>query len=641
MARIPTPVASFKTTITAQISASATSVQIDKVLDDAGNSLDGKVLAFCIDKGLPTEETVLGTVDGAGMQITGLTRGLDPQDGATSRAALKFIHRKKASIEITAHPYLILLARALNGEDAIDATYRPKLSADTDASANEQLVTAGQLARTALGTATTSKTIIPGTAGETLVDRDHIYLKASDGRWWKVDADTAATVDNIELGVAMGAGTAGNLITGGVQLPKGLVTGMTGLTANTKYYYSNTAGGISTTPGTVEVTAGFALSTTTFLLAPRYDQQITEDIQDALGGTSGSPSASNKFITDDDSAGSGPVLRSTLIFGSGADGDVTIAAPTTLTSDKYYNNLTLNSTLDADGYRVFVKGILTVNAGGLISNNGGAGGAGGNGSGGVGGAAGAAGAAAPGNTLPSGLAGKAGGLGADRSAGVGASNGAAGTAGDSLSPSLASSNGAAAGAGGDASSAGGAATGGAAGGAGTATQTLALPKDTHRASSLIQVAGSAVTILRPSAGSGSGGSGGASKNAGGAVAAGGGGGGSGASGGIVWVAARSIVLNDGVNTWIQAKGGAGGAGGNGQGSGGEAGGGGGAGGAGGNGGVIIYIYASLTGSMVTDVTGGALGAGGTAQAQAPATATNGANGSAGNAGVVFAINLDA
>lgn len=58
------------------------------------------------------------------------------------------------------------------------------------------------------------------------------------------------------------------------------------------------------------------------------------------------------------------------LFGDGSDGDVTIAAPTSLTQDMYYDNLTVSSTLTTDGYRVFVRGTLTIDIGGSIINNG-------------------------------------------------------------------------------------------------------------------------------------------------------------------------------------------------------------------------------------------------------------------------------
>jgi len=52
-----------------------------------------------------------------------------------------------------------------------------------------------------------------------------------------------------------------------------------------------------------------------------------------------------------------------LIFGSGDDGDVTIASNTSLTEDVYYNNLTVNSgvTLNPNGFRIFIKNTLTLN----------------------------------------------------------------------------------------------------------------------------------------------------------------------------------------------------------------------------------------------------------------------------------------
>ena len=51
-------------------------------------------------------------------------------------------------------------------------------------------------------------------------------------------------------------------------------------------------------------------------------------------------------------------LTITYSVGDGSDGNVTIASPTTLTRDMYYNNLTVTSTLTTNGYRIFVNGIL-------------------------------------------------------------------------------------------------------------------------------------------------------------------------------------------------------------------------------------------------------------------------------------------
>lgn len=61
-------------------------------------------------------------------------------------------------------------------------------------------------------------------------------------------------------------------------------------------------------------------------------------------------------------------LGNDSVYGTGLDGNVVIASNTTLTSDMYYNNLTINSgvMLNTAGYKVFVKNTLTLN--GAIGN---------------------------------------------------------------------------------------------------------------------------------------------------------------------------------------------------------------------------------------------------------------------------------
>ena len=50
------------------------------------------------------------------------------------------------------------------------------------------------------------------------------------------------------------------------------------------------------------------------------------------------------------------------IYGSGADGNVTVSANTTLTRDMYYNNLTITDGvhLNTAGYKVYVRNSLTL-----------------------------------------------------------------------------------------------------------------------------------------------------------------------------------------------------------------------------------------------------------------------------------------
>lgn len=189
-------------------------------------------------------------------------------------------------------------------------TERPELSADNDSTNDKQFISKGELTRTALGTLTNNRIIVEGNAGATVSAGQLVYLDTADTEWKLCDADTATTVENVIVGIAQGSGTDGNPVTGGVLL-KGVDDNQTGLTANSVYYAGNTAGAIASSPGTVEVTIGVALSTTQLYFYPRFNQGITEDQQDALVGTSGTPSGTNKYVTNEDTATSGAnkVLR--------------------------------------------------------------------------------------------------------------------------------------------------------------------------------------------------------------------------------------------------------------------------------------------------------------------------------------------
>lgn len=305
------PIASFRTTLTNKVTATATTFYIDSVTDDDGNSMNGLVLDFLVDRGKSTEEYIRGTVDSATMSLTSVTRKHSVKTGE-SLSATGYAHAKKAVIEISEHPAVAQIARRFNGTDAFDADNRPILDVDQDATDDKEFVSQGQLNRTAMGGVTTSRVLCIGTAGETVAAGNLVYLKVSDGEWYKCDADTAATVDNILLGIAQGAGTDGNTISGGVLLA-GIDTNQSGMTIGAIQYASNTAGAIGGSAGTTEVVIGQARTATNLYFWPRYAQQLTEDQQDALAGTSGTPSNSNKYVTNDDTsatAAASKVVRS-------------------------------------------------------------------------------------------------------------------------------------------------------------------------------------------------------------------------------------------------------------------------------------------------------------------------------------------
>ena len=235
--------------------------------------------------------------------LTGVTRGLDKQSPYTTSSSFKRPHSGQAQFILSDSPNLWDSLAIKQNDETISGQYtftaQPISTAGLPTGSTD-LATKQYVDNTATGTTSINRITVAGTAGETITKDQVIYLKASDGRWWLADADVASTDENVILGIAQGDGTAGNAISSGV-LTQGLatLTAIT-LTANTKYYVSNTAGGFSSTPGTTEVTLGISQTTTTFLLYPRYDQQLTEDQQDALAGTSStiSPSATNKYIVN-------------------------------------------------------------------------------------------------------------------------------------------------------------------------------------------------------------------------------------------------------------------------------------------------------------------------------------------------------
>jgi len=332
-------------------------------------------------------------------------------------------------------------------------------------------------------------------------------------------------------------------------------------------------------------------------------------------------------------------------FGDGSDGAKTVAANETLTSDMYYTDLTINNTktLNTGGFRIFVTGTLTNN--GTISrvgNTGGNGVAGANGGGGAG-TGGTAGAALASGSLPAGKAGVAGGLGG--SPGSPPQNGFAGTAGNAgidadKSVGSAGNNGVLAGAGGNETEAP-FKTGGASGAVGTGgTQTGTVfnkVKNFSNAYFLVDFL-PATAMLTDSAGSGGapGGGGGMSHNATGGQ--GGGGGGSGSTGGIMFIAAKSLI-NNGIITVAGGVGGNGGNGGNAN-AGQASGGGGGAGGNGGTGGVMILVYSTKSGAgayTYTGDAGGTKGTGGARGGQDDEVGYNGTDGSTGATGKLIEL----
>jgi len=332
----------------------------------------------------------------------------------------------------------------------------------------------------------------------------------------------------------------------------------------------------------------------------------------AVGSTTAS---TGKFTTLTNGGVAQSPYVGTPLFGTGADGSVTISSgTTTLSRDMHYANLTLSGTgtINTAGFRVFVSGTADFSAAatGAIT----AIGASGNAASGAT-AGGAANITGYGGTVPNTpLSNGAGGAGST-------TTGTTSAAAASIVVGLG-------GIGGQGGS-GGASTGagGAAGAGGSIFNTLLLPTP---APSLTAVSGLNAFVEGALFGSGGGGGGGDATNSGG------GGGGGGGAACTVQIYARFIQRGTNTNTSIiSAKGGAGGAGA--AAVGGNAAGGGG--GGGGGGGAIYIVTESLLGSTIAnalDVSGGSGASGGNGLG----TGKGGAGGTGGATGRVHVITLN-
>jgi len=302
---VPLVIADVELQLSTSIAVGGTSFTLASATDDDGNALPAGMYCFTVDSGTSNKEYLMGQLNGTA--VTGVSR-ISRQGAATSGAGKA--HRVGAPVILTNFAALQRVADILRGQITLDSANPIKYDGEPTLSDNAELATVGYVIAAASGSAdlTFSAQIISGVnAGETVAAGDLLYLKTDDQEWYKTDADTAATVNGVQLGIALGAGSDGAGISGGVQI-SGVYT-TTGLTAGSTYYASNTAGEYAATAGTTERAVGLALSTTKLLLIPTSPLALGADTVDALAGTSGTPSTSNKFVTDDDTTGTGDILR--------------------------------------------------------------------------------------------------------------------------------------------------------------------------------------------------------------------------------------------------------------------------------------------------------------------------------------------
>jgi hypothetical protein len=250
-------ISDFTTSLATAIAIGGTSATLQSNIDDDGNTLPDGLAYFTLDGANSQKEHIQATKTGANLTaIKSVSR-----QGALTNGVVR-IHRIGSPISITDWAHLSAINEVLN------SGYASPTTPTTD----YQLATKKYVDDLALGgTTTVDRLTVVGTCGEDVVAGNLLYLKTSDSKWWKTDADTATTIFNVVLGIAQGSGTTDGLITGGVLI-KGVDANQTGMTANSFYFAGNTAGAISLTSGTNPRTIGIATATNKLFFDPEFDK---------------------------------------------------------------------------------------------------------------------------------------------------------------------------------------------------------------------------------------------------------------------------------------------------------------------------------------------------------------------------------
>jgi hypothetical protein len=164
--QLPNVIANYSDSLASPIGATDTSMTLVSGQDSLARNLSG-FFCFTIDAQTSIAEFVCGTVSGTA--VTSMTRGIDPLNPNTnSVAALEFVHRRGASVQITDYTTLGYLTRILSGTDTVPGVLQYK-SGTTDASIqanNQNLVNYSLLSNTAIAGATNADTTHKGIAQE-------------------------------------------------------------------------------------------------------------------------------------------------------------------------------------------------------------------------------------------------------------------------------------------------------------------------------------------------------------------------------------------------------------------------------------------------------------------------------------------
>lgn len=212
-------------------------------------------------------------------QLTGVTRGLLPVSPYTASTTFQASHSGGSSFVISNSPPCFYEDYAsLSDNEAITGAWTAP-----DPTAAQGLATKSYVDTNVSGGAVTLDGIaVGGIAGETFATGAIVYFDSTQTEWMKASASVAASSTGVQLGIAQGAGTNGNTISGGI-LTRGLDQTQTNGVVGT-IYLSDTAGATSTSAGTISVILGEMRSSVVMYFNPDYGNYVGLSYDNTITG---------------------------------------------------------------------------------------------------------------------------------------------------------------------------------------------------------------------------------------------------------------------------------------------------------------------------------------------------------------------
>jgi len=294
--KLGTILADFTTALSTDIAVGGTTATLSSATDDDGVALPSGRYFFTLDGSNSSKEHI--SCDLVGTALTNI-KSLSRQGVETTGTVRK--HRIGTSVSLTDFGHIKFINDLVSGTTTLNSLSPLGYDGAPASLAGNQLATVTYVLGVVNGgTVTFDKQVISGqTSGEALTANDIVYFKEADAKWYKVDADLTTTFDQLQMGVAQATVSANATVQIGISGP---MSGFTGLTAGSKYYASNTPGAITTSAGTNSGFVGWALSTTILLFDSVGKTLPTQKEKDALAGSQGVPSSTNKYRTQDNSS---------------------------------------------------------------------------------------------------------------------------------------------------------------------------------------------------------------------------------------------------------------------------------------------------------------------------------------------------